>query len=50
MKDRIKQLFPLIDTNGDHFLTDNELRAWTLGNGATLGKLRSVVACDSYPH
>ncbi len=34
VKDRIKQLFPLIDKNGDHFLDDAELRAWTLGNGA----------------
>ncbi len=34
MKDRIKQLYPLIDKNGDHFLDDAELRAWTLGNGA----------------
>ena len=34
VKDRIKQLFPLIDKNGDHFLDDGELRAWTLGNGA----------------
>ena len=33
VKDRIKELFPLIDTNGDHFLDEAELRAWTLNNG-----------------
>ena len=44
-KDRIQQLFPLIDANSDGFVDETEMQGWHLRNGACRTCLRP---CDAH--